>query len=394
MGLSRFTPGCCCGSDLCTVFSDNFDRDAVGANWTVRSGTWSIPGSESAVQTASANAELDQSSGGLAGKASAQVGSTASGDQLQVGLGAAGTFVAAELEVGSGVFRIVSISGGGRTVLRECSVAAGTGDSLEISLCSDTYPYGEVSARLFTASFQSSPLLTWGDAIGPCETFAGVLATGALSGLASFSSFTLSNVQCDDDTCPSCSQCCWPPGGGLPSQVQVDISGLGPAATSVGVTPCTDSQCAAINGTYILEPTSGCTASYTSCPDMPCCACYELTDLNLACDSVGDEPITTIRFMAFNSDGGFCQGPGQCNLYVELSIASGFVVFHFDLALGSPPDGYYLSQACGTYDPGGGCDTATLIANTYATGSEPGGLRCQHDTLDDPTSATAVVTPL
>ena len=349
--MNRFSPSCnCCN---CVVFADAFDRSEIGSNWSIQSGTWSIPLAEGGLQTTSANAEIDQAAGGDAGKATASVGSTASGDQLQVGLGSAGNFFAAELEVGSGAFRLVSVSGGVRTVLRECNVSAAAGAMFTIGLCSDTYPYGSTTIRLYTAIFQGTSLHTWGDSIGPCETFGGVLATGAISGTASFASFAMSNVQCDDPSCPNCSQCCWPPGAALPSQVQVVISGLGPSSgESLG--ECTDAECDAINGTYLLDPAEDCTASYTSCPEIPCCACYELTDLDLTCASVAD-PITTIRFLAFNSSGGFCQGPGQCNLYVDLCTASGFVAFHFDLGLGPAPTGFAPSEACGTSSTTDGC---------------------------------------
>jgi hypothetical protein len=389
MSLSKFTPGCCCGGGDCTVFSDNFDRTSIGSNWTVRSGSWScdtVGGGE--LTTTGSNAEVDQSAGGFAGKAQATVSGSG---QLQVGLGSSGSFVAAELDTAAGQFSIVGVGGGTRTVLRSCPA---DDDSATIALCSDTYPYGGTTIRLFTAFFNGTAMLSWGDSIGPCETFGGVLATGTLGGTASFTGYRLSTSHCESADCPSCGQCCWPLGPERPSQVRVDISGLGGAATTLGATPCTDSQCTPINGTYYLDPADDCSASYTSCPDMPCCACYELTDLALPCNSVAPEPITTIRFMAFNSDGAGCQGPGQCNLYVELSTAGGFVVFHFDLGLGAAPVGFDPSQACGSYDPSGGCGSATLIANNYTTASTPGGLRCRHDTLDDPTSATAVVSPL
>lgn len=395
-GLSRFSPSCnCCGD--CTLFADAFERSTIGSNWSVKSGSWSIPLAEGSVQTSSANAELDQVSAEQAGMASASVGSTASGDQLQVGLGASGAYYAAELEVGTGVFRLVKLISGTRTVLRQCNVSAGAGESFDVALCSDTYPYplggsGTSTIRLVTAIFQGSPLLTWGDAVSTCESYSGVLGTAALSGIASFASFSLSDVECNNSSCPNCSQCCWPPGGDVPDQVQVVISGIGAAASGSIASPCTDDQCAAINGTYILDRASGCTASYTSCPDMPCCACYELTDLDLACASVPD-PITTIRFVAFNSSGGSCQGPGICNLYVELTTASGFVAFHFDLGLGPTPGGFFPSEACGTYSTTDGCDSATLIANGTSDAA-PGGLHCQYDTLDDLPSATAVVTSL
>lgn len=393
MGHNQFEPGGCCCVD-CTLFADDFARSAIGSNWTIKSGDWSIPLAEGSVQTSSANAELDQAAGGDAGKASASVGSTSSGDQLQVGLGAAGSYIAAELEVGTGVFRIVLVDSGTRTVLRECDVSAPVDQSLAISLCNDTYTYGTEQFRLFTASFQGSALLTWGDEVGTCESFSAVLATGALAGTASFGNFAMSNVHCENPSCPNCSQCCWLPGRSPPSQVQVVISGLGPAATGVGLSPCTDAQCDALNGTYILDQATDCTATYAGCPDIPCCACYELTGLDLPCDSAGDNPITTIRFLAFNSLGSTCQEPGQCNLYVDLCITSGFVVFRFDLGLGPSPPGFFPSEACGTYSTTGGCDgSATLLANNSAASPTPGGLRCQHDSLDDPPTATAVVTP-
>jgi hypothetical protein len=375
------------------VFADSFNRESVGSNWSVRSGIWSIPIAEGSLQTTSANAEIDQVAGGTAGKASASVGSTTSGDQLQVGLGSAGTYTAAELEIGTGKFRIVSVVGGVRTVLRECSVSASEGGAFSVSLCSDTYPYGTGTIRLYTAIFQGTALHTWGDSIGPCETFSGLLATGAISGTASFALFSLSNVECDDSSCPNCSQCCWPPGGSLPSQVQVVISGLGPSS-GVSFEDCTDDQCAAINGTYILDQTENCTASYTSCPDIPCCACYELDGLDLICTPGVVDPITTIRFLAFNSEGGFCQDAGQCNLYVDLMTAGGFVAFRFDLGLGSAPGGFSPSEACGTYSTTDGCGSATLVANGSQDSEVGHGLRCRHDTVDDPPSATAVVTPL
>ncbi len=385
-GFSKFSPNCCCVD--CTLFADAFDRDAIGSNWSVQTGTWTIAttgGGE--LTTSSSNAEIDQGAGGDGGKATATVNGSG---QMQVGLGAAGAYVAAELDTSGATFSIVVVSGGTRTVLRQCPASDSTAT---ISLCSDIYVYGTETFRIFTASLNGTALLTWGDAVGPCESFSGVLATGTISGSATFTNFTMANASCENSSCPQCAQCCWLPGGSLPSQVQVVISGLGPAASGIGLTPCTDAQCDALNGTYILDQQSDCTASYVGCPDIPCCACYELTGLDLPCDSV-DEPITTIRFLAFNSEGGSCQEPGQCNLYVELCIASGFVAFHFDLGLGPAPSGFFPSEADGTYSVTAGDNPATLLANNFAASPTPGGLRCQHDSLDDPTPATAVVTPV
>ena len=136
-----------------------------------------------------------------------------------------------------------------------------------------------------------------------------------------------------------------------------------------------------------MDQASGCEVTYTSHPDNPVCACYELTDLELTCAGSTD-PITTIRFVAFNISSG---GVGPCNLYVDLMADSGFVAFHFDLGLGPDPGGF--GNPCGTYSTTDGFGSATLIANNPSDG--PGtGLRCRHDTLDDGPSATAVVTPI
>ena len=178
--LNRFSPSCNCCENSCTLFADVFDRSYIGSNWSIESGTWSIPIAEGSLQTTSAAAEIDQVTGGTASIASATVSSTASGDQPQVGLGSGRELMSPrELEIGTGRVsdHLLHRRHADSAPRSEC-LGRRRRELLRFALCSDTYPYAESTARLYTASFQGTAYHTWGDSVpGVCAAFHAVLAT-------------------------------------------------------------------------------------------------------------------------------------------------------------------------------------------------------------------------
>ncbi len=228
-------PCCCPSPDMCVVLRDNFDREAIGSDWVVDAGSWSIV--DETLRTTSANAQLRHvdievpASGGAGFWVRALVSGSTAGDQLEVRLG---SFIfRAQLEfqtgAGNGTLRLMQ----GTDVYCECPVTAEPGETYELGITQHKADFVPVAGsgimQTIAATLDAVVLCAAGQLLGspPAGNFNAqpVLSTGTLTGTATFDNVRVSATEGDAVECRRV-ECCYPFAMSPPAQVRVEIDGL------------------------------------------------------------------------------------------------------------------------------------------------------------------------
>lgn len=271
---------CCC----CTFASDTFNRadsSSLGSLWTQDAGSWSIV--SNTLQTSSANAELTCTTPNPVGDAFVKVQafmvSSADGDSLRLTFDRLdkNNYKYAEF-VWDATNPVLNI--GHRTSGTDTIDATLTGGAGTFSLTPGSA--GGTVAVCFSSSFVASITLentAWlSFNFGASGGNPGVgLATGAMSGTATFDDFAASKMK---DGCPDCGASCVY-GSALPPRLKFVMSGWSDNVNFIGFPP-------GVSGTMTCTTCYGCydaTVYLTSIPSQgaPDDGCYWIGSLPVPC---------------------------------------------------------------------------------------------------------------
>lgn len=228
-----FTPACCC----CVWATDNFGRAALGAAWSAVAGSWAI--SVGALQTTSSDGILlHVAESPVASEISLSVraAGTASNDEVRLLLDYLDTdnYKFAQLIIGtSKTLKIFKRVAGVNTELASVASTTSTSSFVTLKFC-------QLDGKLFA----STPSANVSATEASNSNLKVAIATGTLTGTASFDDFSASRT---DGACPGCWPCSGCTAGFGPGQLQVTMTGI----TSGGA--CAAGNCEDYNATFIVD---------------------------------------------------------------------------------------------------------------------------------------------
>lgn len=264
---NRHTPGCqCCGSQ-CVAYTDNFNRETIGAEWIEDEGAWSIVDNE--LTTSDSDAELQRDfSSIVAGENDWSIKFKASeGDEL-IFYNAPNTDSRNWLKITVGAASLLQVfSDSVAGVYHECNIAIPADEWVTLRIKCGTFVY-----------------------INGCETFTSglysvaprVIGTGTISGTVYFDDFQASYTASEDHpSCPSCGECQWFPNGERGETATVTITD----AIDKPLTGSPPLSFSNLNGVFVAtaDPLTSCT--------------FILEDLDILLNDVDYDPPLRITSM-------------------------------------------------------------------------------------------------
>jgi hypothetical protein len=248
---------CCCSSDTCTIFTDDFSTDQLATEYTTSAGTWAVSGGKVTCTTASALITCDTTvTGGLTAVFASVTftpATTSDIGRLVIGYSDGNNYWFAEVQAGAfhGTLKFFQRSAGTDTQKGATQTITGfqATETATIQMC---YSTGNVFA--YVQAGASAAGVQAGGTITIAGTKCG-LGTGSGSSSCAFDDFSFSKHYTDDPTCNFCNLLCNPCPDKLPDTIEVTLpSTVYNGAQDAGGTGVNDTCCNAQNSrTFVLD---------------------------------------------------------------------------------------------------------------------------------------------
>lgn len=335
--MGMFTIGCCCGEPGCLAWFDNFDRTDIGPNWAISPtscDTWDIVGG--ALETMCSGTTIAAIPGAinppphwtdphLPQPTILQVKITANaGDIIEIIWGGAVgcyAFTTATWTVGSDISLpnrdcpFTDTSGTFRFCL-DCGTNGPSGISAQVPIASVSVGSFTIACGPFEPGCIDCDWSSGSEIFG--FTVVSTSGTVKFEAVKLFYSNNFEPVEATAPNCPPCKICCWPDqtSSVIPAAITVVIAGF----TTGTIFGCTDAECAALNGTYVVEQEA------TSGPG----SCVWGLDVDKECISIiGTQPAITKLVV-------YAQSVSQdCHVLCEFLYADGTIAYGWAQALSS-----------------------------------------------------------